>query len=418
MLAKRRVFSNPISRAIIRSIEKIGKLKRYDFLVVGGGPVGCRTAHFLAKQGHQVAVLERNPSIGDPVCCTGIVSQECRERYHIPPELILQELSSASAFSPGGKVLRLERKETQAVVLNRGAFNAHMACQAMEAGADYLLAHDVTDIRSNPDGIIARVAACGNEEYFEARGVVLACGFGSKLPRKLGLRGSGKWVAGAQIEVEAPRLIEVEVYPGRKVAPGYFAWLVPTGDGAALAGLMAKENANGRLASFLADMKERGRISAVTGKARFRGITIQPARTYTNRVLIAGDAAGQVKPLTGGGIYFGLLCADLAAETLHAAFEAGDFSSTMLSEYQKKWKHLLGSELRLGGWAHSLFARMSDRRIDWVFEQAGRKGLAEAIGSSDHIGFDWHGSAMLQLGKRFLWTHRKAARNSQGVIDG
>jgi digeranylgeranylglycerophospholipid reductase len=378
-------------------------LKRYDFLVVGGGPVGCRTARTLAILGHQVAVLEKNHSVGGPVCCTGIVSQECRQRFQIPSELILKELNSASVYSPGGKVFRLQREETQAVVLNRGPFNAYMARQAQEAGVDYLLGHSVVEIRSNPDGIVARAETAGKEEYFQARAVVLACGFGSRLPQQLGFNETGKWVVGAQAVVEAPQLEEVEVYLGRTTVPGYFAWLAPAGDGTALAGLMTRENADGRLAAFLSDLEKRGKISGVQGKACFRGITVRPSRSFARGVLLAGDVAGQVKPLTGGGIYFGLLCADLAAETLHAAFEASDFSTSQLSGYQKQWKFLLGRELRLGGWAQRLYAKISDERLDKMFARAERRNLSRLVASSEEIRFDRHGSAMLKIARSFIW---------------
>jgi digeranylgeranylglycerophospholipid reductase len=378
-------------------------LKRYDFLVVGGGPGGCRTGRTLAVLGHQVAVLEKNHSVGGPVCCTGIVSQECRQRFQIPSELILKELNSASVYSPGAKVFHLEREATQAVVLNRGPFNAYMARHAQEAGVDYLLGHSVIEIRSNPDGIVARAETTGKEEYFQARAVVLACGFGSRLPQQLGFSGARKWAVGAQALVDAPQLEEVEVYLGRMTAPGYFAWLVPVGDGTALAGLMTREHSDVRLSAFLSDLEKRGKISGVRGKVCFRGITVRPKRSFARGVLLAGDAAGQVKPLTGGGIYFGLLCADLAAETLHAAFEASDFSASKLSDYQKQWKLLLGRELHLGGWAQRLYSRISDDRLDKMFALAERRNLSQLVASSEEIRFDRHGSAMLKIVRSFIW---------------
>ena len=379
-------------------------MKRYDFVVIGGGPVGCKVAAKLAKAGHQVAVLERNPSVGGRVCCTGIVSFECLKHFQIPRELVLKELNSASVFSPSGKVLRLERSEMQAAVIDRGAFNAYMASEAQEAGADYLLGHNVKDIVVNPDGVIVYSDSSGDRNVFQARAVALGCGFGSKLSEKLGFEKCKKWTAGVQAEVEAPGLSEIEIFAGNKVAPGYFAWLVPSGGSTALAGLMARRNAGGYIEAFLKNLKMAGKIAEVTGKPGYRGITIdQPRKSYANRVLLIGDASGQVKPLTGGGIYFGLLCADMAADTLHSAIEAGDFSTARLASYQKQWRRLLGRELRLGDWAHSIYSHMSDGRIEWLFEQAARRGLIESLTVSNHIGFDWHGRAMLQMVKRMLF---------------
>lgn len=383
-------------------------LNRYDFLVVGGGPVGCRVAYKLAKAGHQVAVLEKNPSVGGPVCCTGILSRECLRRFSIPPELVLRELNSASVFSPSGKSLRLERPEVQAAVIDRGAFNAWIARQAQDEGVDYKLAHNVTDVTINPDVVMLKADRRGKEEHFEAHALVLACGFGSRLPEKLGFGKPRDWTVGAQAEVEASDLSEVEVYLGRDVAPGFFGWLVPSGGSTALAGLMTRESADGRLDAFLSSLKSKGRITSVREKPKYRGITlVSPRQTYSNRVLLAGDAAGQVKPLTGGGVYFGLLCADKAAGTLHSAMEAGDFSASRLSSYQKEWRRLLGRELRLGRWAHRLYGRLSDYRIDGLIALAQRKGLADRLSASSSIGFDWHGSAMLHAVKQLVWPFAK-----------
>jgi flavin-dependent dehydrogenase len=188
------------------------------------------------------------------------------------------------------------------------------------------------------------------------------------------------------------------------VAPGFFGWLVPSGDSTALAGLMAKKEADSRLESFLTFLKTEGRISSVRGKPAYRGITLAtPRHTYADRVLLAGDAAGQVKPLTGGGIFFGLLCADMAANTLHSAMEKGDFSSSYLSLYQKEWKHLLGRELRLGRWAHRLYGKLWEGRIEWLMRLADKQGLADRLSASSGIGFDWHGSAMLCVVKQSMW---------------
>ncbi|MCL2679325.1 MAG: NAD(P)/FAD-dependent oxidoreductase [Dehalococcoidia bacterium] len=385
-------------------------MKRYDFLVVGGGPVGCRAATKLSIAGHQVAVLERNPSVGGRVCCTGIVSVECLKRFKIPRELVLAELRGAQAFSPSGRILHISRGEAQAVVIDRGVFNAFMARQAQEMGADYLLDNRVESLSVKPDEVAASVERRdGTRETFLARAVVLACGFGSRLPEKLGLGKINSWTAGAQVEVEAPQLnSEVEVYVGRGVAPGFFAWLVPSGNGMALAGLMSRRAVDVHLTAFLEKLKATGKITRVTDRPCYRGITTGYTRKSSlARVLLAGDAAGQVKPLTGGGIYFGLLCADIAADTLHSAAETWDFSASGMALYQKKWKRLLGRELRLGRVGHSLFSRLSDDRIDWLFGMADKRGLDEKLAASNKVEFDWHGRAMLHMLKKTLLPFRK-----------
>ncbi len=382
-------------------------MNRYDFLVVGGGPVGCRTAYKLAASGHQVAVLEKNSSVGEAVCCTGIVSQECISRFGIPSSLILQELKSAKVFPPSAGPLRLERPETQAAVIDRGAYNAFMAREAQEQGVDYLLDHDVTSIRVEPDRVVIAIEKKGNALMFEARAVILATGFASKLPEKAGFGISKRRAVGAQIEVQTSTIKEVEIYLGNNVAPGFFGWSVPTGASKALVGLLAEREANARMEKFISLLKTRGKISGLSGKPLYRGVTLSvPKRTFGARIVLVGDAAGQVKPLTGGGIYFGLLCADIAASNLHKAMEISDFSAAYLSSYQKEWKDLLGNELRLGCWASIIYGRLGDRSIDRLVEFARKKGIAERLSVSSGIGFDWHGSAILQVIRELFRRHK------------
>ena len=383
-------------------------MHRYDFLVVGGGPTGCRVAYKLAAAGHQVAVLEKNSTVGGSVCCTGIVSKECISRFGVPQSLILKEFRSAIIYPPSAEPLRVERPDMQAAVIDRGAYNAFMAREAQEQGADYLMAHRVTSLKAEPDRVVVRAENRGNVVVFEARAAVLATGFSSRLPEQAGFGKPKRRAVGAQVEVRALTIEEVEVYLGNNIAPRFFGWAVPTGNSHALVGLLAEREADKRLAKLVSLLESRGKISRSSGKPVYRGVTLSvPKKTYSARIILAGDAAGQVKPLTGGGIYFGLLCADMAASVLHDAMGASDFSSQYLSSYQKEWKKLLGGELRLGAWASRFYGKLGDRAIDRAVEAARKRGIAHRLSVSVGIGFDWHGSAILQMIRELLRRRNK-----------
>ncbi len=378
-------------------------MHRYDFLVVGGGPIGCRVAYKLAAAGHQVAVLEKNSSVGGPVCCTGIVSRECISRFGIPPGLILKEFRSAIFYPPSAEPFRVERPDIQAAVLDRGGYNAFIAREAQDQGADYFMAHRVTSVQAEPDRVVVTTENRGTSLIFEARAAVLATGFSSRLPEQAGFGRPKRRAVGAQVEVRALTIEEVEVYLGNDIAPGFFGWAVPTGNSNALVGLLTEHEADKHLAKLVSVLESRGKISCLAGKPSYRGVTLSaPKKTYYARIILAGDAAGQVKPLTGGGIYFGLLCADMAASVLHAAMGASDFSSAYLSSYQKEWKKVLGGELRLGAWASRLYGRLGDRSIDRAADAARKRGMADRLSVSSGIGFDWHGSAILQIVRELL----------------
>jgi digeranylgeranylglycerophospholipid reductase len=113
--------------------------------------------------------------------------------------------------------------------------------------------------------------------------------------------------------------------------------------------------------------------------------------------LVVGEAAGQVKPTSGGGIYYGLLCADIAAEVLHQAFLAGDFSTAALSTYQKKWRARLNRELTFDYWARTLLAKLSNSRMDYLFRVASKRGVPELIAATTNFSFDWHRGLLFQM---------------------
>jgi len=114
-----------------------------------------------------------------------------------------------------------------------------------------------------------------------------------------------------------------------------------------------------------------------------------------------GDAAGQVKPTTGGGIYYGLLCADIAVDVLDRAMAGNDFSARTLSEYEKRWKRLLARELRIGRWARRTFERLSDRRMERLFRMVQDSRATESLLNAPDFSFDWHSRLILRASWRF-----------------
>lgn len=370
----------------------------YDVIVAGGGPIGSYAAYRLAGTGHKVMVLERKQRMGEPVCCAGIIGQECVNSFAIEDNVILKRVNSARLFSPSGGLLRPWREETQACILDRVAFDMAMAGQAQEKGADYLLDSLVKDIAIEPDEVRVEASRLGKRVNFEAKAVIIACGFGSGLTEKLALGRVGDFTTGAQAEVATVGLDEVEVYFGKEIAPGFFAWLVPVSPRVARVGLMSRRNAGIYLRKWIASLVAQERIVPSEAEPLYGGIPLKSLpRTYGERLLVVGDAAGQVKPTSGGGIYYGLLCADIAANVLHQALEEGNLSAKSLSRYEQRWKQRLGRELRIGYWARKLFERLSDQQIDRIFEIVKANGIDEALLKAKDLSFDWHSQTVLKL---------------------
>jgi digeranylgeranylglycerophospholipid reductase len=359
--------------------------------------VGSRVAGRLAEFGHNVLVLEKKGEVGTKSACTGIIGLECVTVFSIEDNVILRKVNSASLFSPSGNSLRVYRPDPQAVVLDRAAFDIAMADRTRKAGAEYLFNARVTDVTIEKNRAIVTVYSYDKTQAIPARAAIIACGFNPGLIGRLGLGGFKDFAIGVQAEVVATHLDEVEVYFG-DVVPGFFAWLVPVTPPLARAGLISRENPGFYLKKWLAQLAAGGRIVTDEVKLRYGGIPLKPlSRTYGERLIAVGDAAGQVKPTSGGGIYYGLLAADIAAANLHEALEDDDLSTKRLARYERGWRKKLGNELRTGYWARKLYERLSYRRLDRLFDMVRSAGIDEALLKDEDLSFDWHSGAIMRL---------------------
>jgi len=369
----------------------------YDAIVVGAGPIGSYIAYRLAKLGYKVRVFERRARIGDATCCTGIIGKECFDRFPIVNNGVLMQANSAKFFSPSGKCLRLSKDTVQAYVVDKAGFDRTLAQKAQEQGADYLLSARVQAITSGDNCVRVAVEHDGEAMDFEGRMAVISSGFGTSLPQRLGLGKITDFVLGAQAEVNVKGLEEVEVYLGQDIAPGFFGWLVPTSDGKALAGLLSRRSPGSYLKNLLSSLFAQGKIASTETNITYGGIPLNPLpKTYKERMVVVGDAAGQVKPTTGGGIYYGLLCADIAAEVIHGALRSDDFSAKRMSHYERDWRKKLSRELEIGYWARKTYERLDDRQVENIFDIIQANNIYEDILRSPDFSFDWHGDSILR----------------------
>jgi digeranylgeranylglycerophospholipid reductase len=369
----------------------------YDVAVIGGGPIGSYVAGSLADLGYGVVVLEQKEVLGGPVCCTGLIGGECFSRFAVDAGVVLKQVNGASLFSPSGKTFRVWRPQAQAYVLDRAAFNLEMAKAAQHKGAEYVLSSRVEGMQVTDDRAILEVTHQGERLNYEARVAVIASGFDSGLVEKLGLGKIDHFVLGAQAETETNGIDEVEIYFGQGVAPGFFAWLVPISSVAARVGLLAHHNPGLYLRKLISFLAAQGKIASDDVAPSYGGVPLRPlTRTYGERVLVVGTAAGQVKPTTGGGLYYGLLCAEMAADSLRQALELDDLSAGRLADYERQWQGRLGREMRTGQRVRRLYERLSDRQLERIFSAVRADGLVDAL-LQDGLSFDWHSAGLWWL---------------------
>jgi geranylgeranyl reductase family protein len=368
----------------------------YDAIIVGAGPIGSHTAMLLAQGGLSVLMLEEHASIGSPVHCTGVVGADLFRRFALPRDCIQNELSSATFHSPGGRTISVRREEPVAYVIDRRRFDRRLAGGAVECGASVLLDVAVEGIESDGGGVRVQATVRGEPYRAAGRVCVLAGGSRCRLGSNLGISYPREYLAAAQTEAPACGLSEVEVYFGTEVAPKSFAWAVPVNDHVARIGVSTPRGALFYLRRLLEHPGLRDRVDARQTCVVPGAIPIgPPGRTFGERVIAVGDAAGQVKRTTGGGLAFGLLCSRIAAEELLVALRGDRLRARDLVRYERRWRHALGNELRMGLRLRRLVERFSDRHLDALFELLQRRRLAATL--AEVVSFDGHSNTLWSL---------------------
>jgi len=374
-------------------------MKKADVIVVGAGPSGLRTAARLAGAGLDVRVLERKARVGAGVVCTGIVGREVFDDFGLDRGPVVGEMQTVRLVSPCATELVYTHPRPFACVVDRDLFDGRLAEAAAAAGAEIVCGARVDDVSVGPDGVEVAVRdGEGRPERRSARLAVLATGVDYALQKKLGLSTPREFLKGAQVECASADAGMTTLFFGRDVAPGAFGWSVPAGPGRVRVGVLTREDAG----AFLRGLLERGLGGLGLGEAGpFRSRPIAQgllARTVGDRVLAVGEAAGQTKTTTGGGISYGLACADLAADAVLDCFGRSSFGPDSLSGYERRWKELLRKEILVGHYTRRMCARLSDGRIESLFQLARTDGIVPII--RDTADFDRHSGLIFALLQR------------------
>ncbi len=335
-------------------------MQDFDAVVVGGGPAGAVAARIAAETGARVLLLEARATIEEPTACAGLVSPRTLSILGASAACVVRRPRDVALHTPDGTTLAVSTTTERALVIDRSILENELLERARAAGVDVRLGAEAT---AWEDGVVRFVGPAGADS---ARGGVLvgADGPESRVATWAGL-GRVASLRAAQVETEAegrePEDDVVRVFVGRTVAPGFFAWSVPAQPGRLRIGLAVRDDADPTscLHELLARHFPRHRV-IVQVKGRIPLPSSEP--TTARDVLLVGDAAGHVKPLSGGGLYFGGLCARLAGRAAARAADPGARASE-LARYERLCRSLLGPETRFGAAARAVRDALED--ADW-----------------------------------------------------
>jgi geranylgeranyl reductase family protein len=352
-----------------------------DVVIIGGGPGGMAAARALAAGGWAVTVLEEHDHIGTPVHCTGVLAADVIDSMQVPADAVLNPLSTVRFVAPAGHAFEYTTATTEAVVIDRMVFDSELARRAALAGAVISKGRRVTALDTTAESVQVTFA---DGETLTARVAILACGANYTFQRRLGFGMPSTFLQSAQMELPADRLGKVEIHFGSEIAPKGFAWAVPvqrpSGTFARI-GVMAEGDASAYFSRMLARVRDRWSVAATDmAVPRRRVLPLGSVRrTYADRVLAVGDAAGLVKPTTGGGIYYSVVSGEIAAEVLNTQLASGDLSASALRDYERRWRGRFQSEFNAQLALRFVAQRMRDADIDALFHLANTDGILPIV---------------------------------------
>lgn len=332
-----------------------------DIVVVGAGPVGSHLAKSMAEKGLDVVVLERSEEVGRPLACSGHVSPDIKN-FLSEDEFndILQNKIKEAVFHSGGKQYSFYSDEVVSYVIDRVELDKKKALQAREAGAELKLGETVEKVDEKDDKVVVET----EKDSYEASVVAGCDGASSTVRDEAGLEDPDHFYQGILCftdEEDDSDNVDVLLE-----TPEFFGWRIPRGDSVEYGvGVPRGEDPMKWLEKVTEkfDIDENDRRDMCAGAIPIR----PPEKVSTDRVFLVGDSAGQTKPFTGGGILYGMRCADKAVETI-------DIEDPDMELYEEAWRNELSKDIFLGGFIEKIYS------MPEIFQRIGLKFFSGEIG--------------------------------------
>ncbi len=358
--------------------------RKTDVLVIGAGPAGSMTAKWAAKGGADVLLIEKRQEIGSPVRCGEGMSKDWLPEVGITPgRWINLEVEGARIFSPSEKVFEINEKHAGnevGYVVERDGFDKQLAIDAANEGVEVKLKCAALGLLKDHGRVVgAKVKEFGETYEVHAPVTVGADGFESQvgrwagIPTNIAMRDMDTCLQYRMTNVDCD-VRYCDFYLG-KVAPGGYVWVFPKAEGLANVGIgvqvsQVKSPADARThldrwIDHHPGYAKGKKIDMVGG-----GVSISPPlkQTVADGILLVGDAARMIDPLTGGGIANGCIAGKICGKVAAEAVQAGDPSKEFFQKYEKGWRARLEEKLYRNWLAKEKLVSLSDETFDKVID--------------------------------------------------
>ena len=356
-------------------------MDKYDVVIAGGSISGLLTAREVAKKGYSVLVLEEGFEVGTPDHCGGLVSKTALSDLEINTSEKIYDcaINDASIFSPSGKMLEINSKNQQIISVDRRQLDKRAAYQAQKYGAKIIVNSSYKE--KTKEGVSTSIGDIDCKILVDCRGVGALVN-----DNRNGI------LLSAQYEVYADWIVNghVEVYFDQIKYPGFFAWIIPSGNGIGKVGVAGKDiNTSKTIEEFL---KDKGKYSTI--RKIFSPIWINgPIKNFVSKdVVTVGDAAGQSKPTTAGGIYSCGMGGIMAGKAIAKYLETND--DFQLMQYQESWYSKFGKEFEKQQLARKILQKIDNKTVDKIFDMITPEILSEISSKDD---FDFHTASIIKL---------------------